>query len=185
MQGKLYAHSRPARVLSAWLCIPMAEELNLKFRSSRFESEYSYVKTTYDDIQRKATLSSGQTIHAFHKSTSCSGSKCPVHAPTSHRYSDLPLEYDFVIGSFFRKLSDSERTVDPDDYTLNTVGTVILVNAVECMECLQTIESTYRHDFVTCSCGNVSVDGGHNYLRRVGSSFIDKSHVVLLEEVSV
>ncbi len=28
------------------------------------------------------------------------------------------------------------------------------------------IESTYRHDFVTCSCGCCSVDGGHDYLRR-------------------
>ena len=39
-------------------------------------------------------------------------------------------------------------------------------NAVQCKSCGDIIESTYRHDFVTCSCGKVSVDGGHDYLRR-------------------
>ncbi len=39
-------------------------------------------------------------------------------------------------------------------------------NAVKCKHCGDVIESTYRHDFVTCSCRRVSVDGGHDYLRR-------------------
>ena len=30
----------------------------------------------------------------------------------------------------------------------------------------EVIESTYRHDYKTCRCGRVSVDGGHDYLRR-------------------
>lgn len=42
----------------------------------------------------------------------------------------------------------------------------IIRNAVKCKHCGDIIESTYRHDFVTCSCGRVSVDGGHDYLRR-------------------
>lgn len=42
----------------------------------------------------------------------------------------------------------------------------ILVNAVKCKGCGDIIESKHRHDYVTCSCGMVSVDGGHEYLRR-------------------
>jgi hypothetical protein len=45
----------------------------------------------------------------------------------------------------------------------------IIKNAARCSKCCDVIESTYRHDFVTCSCGNIAVDGGHDYLRRIGS----------------
>lgn len=44
--------------------------------------------------------------------------------------------------------------------------TKIIKNAVKCLKCGDIIESKYRHDYVTCSCGNVSVDGGTDYLRR-------------------
>jgi len=44
----------------------------------------------------------------------------------------------------------------------------ILTNKAQCKDCGDIIESTYRHDFVTCSCGAISVDGGKDYLRRVG-----------------
>ena len=44
----------------------------------------------------------------------------------------------------------------------------IIKNAAKCNYCGDVIESTYRHDFQTCSCGRVSVDGGHDYLRRQG-----------------
>ena len=30
------------------------------------------------------------------------------------------------------------------------------------------IESKHVHDFVSCSCGAIAVDGGHDYLRRCG-----------------
>ena len=43
---------------------------------------------------------------------------------------------------------------------------VIKRNAIKCNKCGEIIESTYRHDFKFCSCGQVSVDGGHDYLRR-------------------
>lgn len=41
-------------------------------------------------------------------------------------------------------------------------------NKIHCKICSQTIESKHRYDFVTCFCGAVSVDGGLDYLRRVG-----------------
>ena len=39
-------------------------------------------------------------------------------------------------------------------------------NAIKCNACGDVIESTYRHDFKSCFCGRVSVDGGLDYLRR-------------------
>ena len=46
------------------------------------------------------------------------------------------------------------------------IGKPITRNAIQCNICGEVIESTSVHDFRTCSCGCVSVDGGHDYLRR-------------------
>ena len=60
----------------------------------------------------------------------------------------------------------------------------IIRNAIQCKHCGDVIESTYRHDFVTCSCGACSVDGGHDYLRRCFThatqedDFIDLSETI-------
>ncbi len=40
-------------------------------------------------------------------------------------------------------------------------------NSARCELCDTEIESKSRHNFVTCACGNLSVDGGIFYLRRV------------------
>lgn len=45
----------------------------------------------------------------------------------------------------------------------------IIKNAIQCKKCGEIIESTNVHDFVICSCGACSVDGGHDYLRRCGN----------------
>lgn len=45
---------------------------------------------------------------------------------------------------------------------------MIVQNAVSCLLCGDFIVSKHRHDFVTCTCGAISVDGGQEYLRRVG-----------------
>lgn len=42
----------------------------------------------------------------------------------------------------------------------------IIRNAIKCNHCGDVIDSTYRHQFVTCSCGCCSIDGGFDYLRR-------------------
>ena len=47
----------------------------------------------------------------------------------------------------------------------------IIKNAIQCKLCGEIIESTDRHQYVTCKCGACSVDGGHDYMRR---SFRDK-----------
>jgi hypothetical protein len=54
---------------------------------------------------------------------------------------------------------------------------MIVQNAVICNKCDDFIVSKHRHDFVTCKCGAISVDGGQAYLRRIGdlSAGIDMS----------
>jgi hypothetical protein len=44
----------------------------------------------------------------------------------------------------------------------------IYLNAVRCHTCGEVIRSKNRHDFVTCACGSISVDGGSWYLKRSG-----------------
>ena len=45
---------------------------------------------------------------------------------------------------------------------------MIIQNAVNCLSCGDLIVSKHVHDFVTCTCGAISVDGGQQYLRRSG-----------------
>lgn len=47
---------------------------------------------------------------------------------------------------------------------MNTVA--IIRNSARCLRCLNDIESKHRHDFVTCQCGAISVDGGKDYFKR-------------------
>lgn len=43
----------------------------------------------------------------------------------------------------------------------------IFLNRAKCLLCEDVITSDNRHDFATCSCGSVSVDGGSHYNRRL------------------
>lgn len=42
----------------------------------------------------------------------------------------------------------------------------IVRNSAMCRRCGDQIESKHVHDFVTCSCGAISVDGGREYFKR-------------------
>ena len=44
----------------------------------------------------------------------------------------------------------------------------IIVNKIKCKKCGEIIESVHRPDFKFCSCRSVAVDGGKDYLRRLG-----------------
>lgn len=52
---------------------------------------------------------------------------------------------------------------------------IVLKNSVICNKCSQEIESKHRHDFVSCKCGNVAIDGGHDYKKVMGSDYTDNS----------
>jgi len=51
-----------------------------------------------------------------------------------------------------------------------------LLNQAKCNECGDIITSEHRHDFVTCSCHELSVDGGSSYLKR---SFLSGNYTEL------
>ena len=44
----------------------------------------------------------------------------------------------------------------------------IIKNQIKCNHCGDIIESHSVHDFKFCSCKKVAVDGGKEYLRRLG-----------------
>ena len=46
----------------------------------------------------------------------------------------------------------------------------ILVNKIQCKNCKDFIVSKPVHDFKWCSCKIIAVDGGLEYLRRVGDN---------------
>ena len=42
----------------------------------------------------------------------------------------------------------------------------VITNKAMCKLCGDIIESKNRHDYVTCKCGQISVDGGTAYIKR-------------------
>lgn len=62
----------------------------------------------------------------------------------------------------------------------------ILKNCIKCKSCGDVIESLNTHDYKSCSCGRVAVDGGHDYLRRCftdsSDDFEDLSEVLEVTE---
>ncbi len=44
----------------------------------------------------------------------------------------------------------------------------IISNKIKCKKCGDVIESKNTNDYKRCSCGAVAVDGGKNYLKRIG-----------------
>lgn len=61
----------------------------------------------------------------------------------------------------------------------------IRTNRIKCKKCGDIIESYNVHDFKWCSCKSVAVDGGREYLRRLGSSedYEELSHHIQLAEI--
>lgn len=55
----------------------------------------------------------------------------------------------------------------------------IFSNKIKCKFCGDVIESTFTHDYKTCSCERVAVDGGHEYLRRC---FVEKDDYIELSD---
>ena len=62
---------------------------------------------------------------------------------------------------------------------------VIKHNRAKCKLCLEIIESENRHDYVTCKCGEVSVDGGKDYLKRSGRNLDNVLELSEYEEIEV
>ena len=56
----------------------------------------------------------------------------------------------------------------------------IFLNSIQCIKCQDIIVSKHRHDYVTCSCYSVAVDGGSHYLRRAYSKLSDFKELSIL-----
>ena len=61
----------------------------------------------------------------------------------------------------------------------------ILVNKIQCKKCNDIIESKHVHDFKWCSCKSIALDGGLEYLRRLGNleDIIELSEFKMKQEV--
>jgi len=46
-------------------------------------------------------------------------------------------------------------------------------NRARCRACGSIIESRSCHDYVSCECGGIAVDGGREYLRRTATELDD------------
>lgn len=45
----------------------------------------------------------------------------------------------------------------------------IIINKIKCKKCGEVIESKHVHDFKYCMCKSIAVDGGKEYLKRLGN----------------
>jgi len=52
-------------------------------------------------------------------------------------------------------------------------------NKIKCLKCNDIIQSYYTHDFKKCSCGNIFIDGGNDYLRYGGKGMEDNSFEII------
>lgn len=107
-------------------------------------------------------LSGGQLFERTHNEDQCLGDTCPLHNPSDHIYREDPL---FFNGTHMYRIHNGETIVDPDDYLFNKNGSAILKNSAKCLKCNVEIESVFQHDFVSCPCNDVFVDGGFTYIR--------------------
>lgn len=44
-------------------------------------------------------------------------------------------------------------------------------NRAKCKLCGDILESFHRHDYVTCKCGEISIDGGNDYYKASAKNF--------------
>ena len=55
---------------------------------------------------------------------------------------------------------------------------------LKCLKCGDIIRSTFRHDFRYCSCYNIFVDGGNDYLRIGGPGIDDNTYIIIKENTN-
>lgn len=65
------------------------------------------------------------------------------------------------------------------------VNNIIISNQVECLLCGDKPFSAHHHDFKSCKCGNVAVDGGADYLKRTGKRETWKELSIVIAEDSL
>lgn len=103
---------------------------------------------------------SDQVLDQHHPADRCIGQFCTLHNMSDHPLRSLEQHWN---GEFMERISSSgEVWQDPDCPDLQKGP-----NAARCLDCGDLLYSQTRHDFKTCACGNLSVDGGSAYTRRL------------------
>ena len=139
-----------------------------------------------NDEARIATVQNGENVfelHGTHPEGDCVGPSCILHNPSDHDLRDRPL-YWHSDGFFYRVCKHAEWVYDPDQVAFWDAvggnrpaqsdrygcgcGFEVPRSRGVCRKCGDYIESTHRHDFVTCECGKSFVDGGSVYFRGGG-----------------
>lgn len=59
----------------------------------------------------------------------------------------------------------------------------IISNKIKCKKCGDIIESKSTNDYKKCSCGAVAVNGGKDYLKRIGNEN-DYEELSIIKNVS-
>ena len=54
----------------------------------------------------------------------------------------------------------------------------IISNKIKCKKCRDIIESKSANDYKKCSCGAVAVDGGKDYLKRIGQEDYEELSII-------
>ena len=127
---------------------------------------------------RTVLFNSGQILKGVHLKEHCLGDVCAIHNPSNHDLRGQLLSFN---GRHMVRNVDGDLFIDPDDYFYLKTGYAILRNSAKCALCSDEIQSNHRHDFNTCSCGAIYVDGGLDYIRQGANNFdelIDTSVVV-------
>jgi len=108
-------------------------------------------------------FNSGQVLVKVHAEWQCSPRACPIHNPTAHELRGKPLFFD---GRYMVRIVDHVPVIDPDDYYSKIDKEVILRNSAICALCGDMLRSRHQHDYKSCRCGEISIDGGNAYLKR-------------------
>lgn len=88
----------------------------------------------------------------------------PIEIQTNSNYKDDAPDYHFICDVNTPK-KDRDRMFMGDVYA----------NMAKCLECGDIIRSKNKHDYRSCSCGKLSVDGGSHYLKRAGDNYEELS----------
>ena len=59
----------------------------------------------------------------------------------------------------------------------------IIINKAKCRLCGDILVSEHRYDFKQCRCGELAIDGGNEYIRRVVKT--DLQNIIELSEKEI
>lgn len=130
-------------------------------------------------------------VHVHPESDDCHTYGCTIHAPTPQarsigkqlwahdkmqRVCEHGFEHPDPDGATWQQRTFGEATTAHEcDGCCHRAYAELMpghvhppLNRARCRKCGDVIVSRFRHDFVMCECGSIAVDGGNDYMRRVG-----------------